>query len=119
MLRKFAKKLVTKCQKLFTANRTLAIFSKRPRPNPGLSRPASNEDGALLNVLPAFDRILSTLEEARKTYTANKNLAKSIDLAWNKMKDYYKKTDIAKVYLVASVLDPRIKLRYFEINWKP
>ena len=35
------------------------------------------------------------------------------------MKDYYKKTDIAKVYLVASVLDPRIKLRYFEINWQP
>src|SRR5271169_5426756 len=43
-----------------------SLFNKRPRPNPGLSRPASNEDGALLNVLPAFDRILSTLEEARK-----------------------------------------------------
>ena len=70
------------------------------------------------NVLPAFDKIRSTLETARETYSAHKSLAKSIDLPSNKMKDYYNKIDISKVYLVAPVLDPRIKLRYFELNWE-
>lgn len=36
-----------------------------------------------------------------------------------KLTKYYEKSDDSKVYLVASVLDPRVKLRYFESNWKP
>ena len=35
------------------------------------------------------------------------------------MDNYYKKTDTSKAYLVAAVLDLRVKLKYFEKNWVP
>ncbi|TMI78761.1 MAG: hAT transposon family protein, partial [Bacteroidetes bacterium] len=78
----------------------------------------TSEDGALFNVLPAFDKILSSLEEAKKKHVENSYFATCINLAWSKMDDYYQKTDISKVYLVASVLDPRVKMCYFEKSWK-
>ena len=34
------------------------------------------------------------------------------------LNEYYQESDDSKVYLVASVLDPHVKLRYFELNWK-
>ena len=78
-----------------------------------------SEDGALCNVLPAFDSLLLKLETAKKKYlkTDNTNFATSVNLAWKKMDEYYDKSDDSKVYFVASILDPRIKLRYFEKNW--
>jgi hypothetical protein len=78
----------------------------------------TGEDGALFNILPAFDYILSILESAKKKYTKFPYLTTCINLAWKKFDEYYHHTDIAKVYLVASVLDPRVKLRYFESVWK-
>ena len=78
----------------------------------------TSEDGALFNVLPAFDKILSSLEEAKKKHVENSYFATCINLAWSKMDDYDQKTDISKVYLVASILDPRVKMRYFEKSWK-
>jgi len=75
------------------------------------------EDGALFNVLPAYDHLLSKLEKAKKTYANNPRFATCINLAWKKMDEYYQKSDISKVYLVAAVLDPRVKMRYFEQNW--
>lgn len=34
------------------------------------------------------------------------------------MDGYYHDSDISKAYLVALVLDPRLKLWYFDINWQ-
>lgn len=79
----------------------------------------TTEDGALFNVLPAFDHLLSRLEMAKETYANNPRLATCVNLAWKKLKEYYMETDFSKVYLVAAVLDPRVKLRYFEQNWEP
>jgi hypothetical protein len=78
----------------------------------------TSEDGALFNVLPAYDHILSKLEDAKKRYMNDPHLATCINLAWKKMEKYYSDSDLSKVYLVAAVLDPRVKLRYFEQNWK-
>ena len=79
----------------------------------------SGEDGALFNVLPTFDSLLHKLETAKKKYVKsnNTNFATCVNLAWRKMDEYYDKSDDSKVYFVASVLDPRIKLRYFEKYW--
>jgi len=78
----------------------------------------SGEDGALFNVLPAYASLLASLEQAKKKHAKFTNLATSINLAWSKLDEYYQNTDDSKVYFVASVLDPRVKLRYFEKTWK-
>src|SRR5437762_1973951 len=77
------------------------------------------EDSGLFNILPAFSQILSKLEAAKMKYAKDKNLATCINLAWMKMDEYYKKSDDSKVYFIASILDPRVKLCYFELNWDP
>src|SRR5579859_802690 len=41
-----------------------------------------------------------------------------VQLAWNKMDEYYRETDESKVYLMASVLDPRLKMEYFKKHWR-
>src|SRR5579859_1001739 len=45
-------------------------------------------------------------------------LRSCVHLAWKKMDEYYQATDVSKVYLVASVLDPRLKMEYFKKHWK-
>ena len=44
-------------------------------------------------------------------------LATCVNLAWEKLDAYYKLTDSSTVYLVAAVLDPRLKMAYFEHVW--
>jgi len=78
-----------------------------------------NEDGALFNVLPVSDILLSKLEVTKIAYQDNPHLATCVNLAWQKLDEYYKKSDDSKVYLVASILDPPVKLRHFEKNWRP
>jgi len=34
------------------------------------------------------------------------------------MDEYYRETDESKVYLMASVLDPRLKMEYFKKHWR-
>lgn len=75
------------------------------------------EDGALFNVLPAYEHLLSKLEQAKSKYIRDSWFGTCINLAWSKINKYYKKTDVSSTYLVATVLDPRVKLRYFESNW--
>ena len=70
----------------------------------------TSEDGTLFNVLPAFDHLLSKLETAKTMYTNDSRFTTSINLAWKKMDDYYNQRDLSKTYLVAAVLDPRVKL---------
>ena len=79
----------------------------------------ASEDGALFNVLPAYEHILTKLEEAKAKYIEDTRFGTCINLAWSKMDNYYKKTETSKAYLVAAVLDPRVKLKYFERNWAP
>ena len=68
------------------------------------------EDSALFNVLPAYDHLLSKLENSKTIYADDPRLTTCINLAWKKMDEYYQKSDLSKVYLVAAVLDPRVKM---------
>ena len=87
------------------------------KPDISLMRDTSNENGAIFNLLPVYDLILNGLERAKERKDLSTNLLTCINLAWKKMKEYYAKSDISKVYLVGAVLDPRIKLGYFKENW--
>jgi Domain of unknown function (DUF4413) len=78
----------------------------------------TSEDGALFNVPPAYNHILSKLEDAKKRHTDNSRLGTCINLAWKKLDKYYNETDVSDVYFVAAVLDPRVKLHYFEQDWE-
>jgi len=82
-----------------------------------LKNNSETEDSALFNVLPAYNHLLSKLEDSKRTYADNPHLATCINLAWKKMDEYYQKSDLSKVYFVAAILNPRVKVRYFEQNW--
>ena len=77
-----------------------------------------SEDGALFNVLPAYEHLLSKLEAAKSKHANDTHFGTLINLAWSKLNGYYKATDVSNVYLVAAVMDPRLNLHYFEKNWK-
>ena len=97
----------------------VTIF-KQPNVNPNAASVVEDttEDGALFNVLPAFDYILSKLEAAKQTYAKNTRLSTVVNMAWLKMDEYFQKSDLSKVYFVAAVLDPRVKMKYFEKSWE-
>jgi hypothetical protein len=79
----------------------------------GLQGNIANERmcGAILDVLPAVDVILERLEDAKRKLTDyNSLLATCINMAWAKLNHYYTQTDKSPVYMVAVLLDPRMKM---------
>jgi hypothetical protein len=76
-------------------------------------------NGALYDVLPGFDHLLNHFERAKVELMerGETHLATCVNLAWRKLEAYYRYTDKSAVYLVATVLDPRLKLGYFEHAW--
>src|SRR6266480_6583463 len=84
--------------------------------------------GSISSVLWGFDMLLDVLEKTRKKYNIkkrdekNKNqkpshLATCIDHAHGLFSKYYKLTDKIEAYVVAMVLDPRQKYKYFFHHW--
>jgi hypothetical protein len=51
--------------------------------------------------------------------TAEDHFSINIDLAWQKLNEYYSKLDNSPVYVAAVVLHPRHKWRWLEKRWKP
>ena len=75
-------------------------------------------NGAIFDVLPAMDMLLNTLEDAKLAYKAQKShFASCINLAWTKLDEYYNLSDNSPIYVVAVMLDPRLKLQYIESRW--
>lgn len=85
--------------------------------------------GSIGSVLWGFDMLLDVLEKTRKKYNIEKqdekdknqklsHLATCIDHAHGLFSKYYKLTDETEAYVVAMVLDPRQKYRYFFDNWE-
>src|SRR5579859_1375816 len=80
------------------------------------------------SVLWGFDMLLDVLEKTREKYKIEKpdpkkanqklsHLATCIDHAHGLFSKYYKLTDKTEAYVVAMVLDPRQKYKYFFDNW--
>ncbi len=42
----------------------------------------------------------------------------ALEAAWKKLDKYYNLTDKSTVYVIATMLDPRMKYKYFERNWR-
>ena len=74
-------------------------------------------NGAIFDLLPSFDYLLQHLEDAKKKFTGKSTIATCVNLAWLKLNEYYEKTDLTSVYVIATILDPRMKYGYFERRW--
>jgi len=76
--------------------------------------------GSIGSVLWGFDMLLEVLEKTRKKYNIEKlsHLATCIDHAHGLFSKYYELTDKTEAYVVAIVLGPRQKYRYFFDNWQ-
>src|SRR5436190_8783278 len=65
-----------------------------------------------------MDLILTLLEDKRKeTKCKETKFQEALDAAWGKMEKYYKLTDLRNAYVVATVLDPHMKMAYFKKKW--
>src|SRR5947207_4321334 len=85
--------------------------------------------GSIGSVLWGFDMLLEVLEKTREKYNIEKpdekkknqklsHLATCIDHAHGLFSKYYELTDETEAYVVAMVLDPRQKYKYFFDNWE-
>jgi hypothetical protein len=76
-----------------------------------------HRNGAIFDVLPSFDFLIQHLEDAKLKYTYSPALTSCINLAWVKLDEYYCCSDQSSVFVVAVLLDPRMKLQYFQSRW--
>jgi hypothetical protein len=75
--------------------------------------------GSVSSVLWGFDMLLELLEtERKKSRPEDAPFQKALDASWEKLDKYYTATDKCPVYVVATILDPRMKYKYFEEHWR-
>ena len=75
--------------------------------------------GSVGSVLWGFDILLEKLEkERKKSRPSDTPYQRALDASWAKLCKYYKLTDESSVYVIAGMLDPRMKYQYFEHRWE-
>jgi hypothetical protein len=89
-------------------------------------RGKSGRSGAIAEVIPVFDYILTYYEQRVKGYEAvdynahneapEDHLAINLRAAWAKANDYYSKLDLSPAYYAATILHPYYKT-YCEVAW--
>ena len=76
------------------------------------------EYGSIPFSLVAYEMLLSVLETEKKKIRPNESTyTYRLEKAWAKLDKYYQRTDDTAAYHIAMILDPRIKMKYFECNW--
>jgi hypothetical protein len=77
--------------------------------------------GSIANVLPIFEVLRSLLDKERnvKGKKSDTLVRKASQAGWEKLDKYSVLTDKSPIYVVATILDPRLKLEYFQkvCNW--
>ena len=75
--------------------------------------------GALHEVLPTIDYLLTELETAKERLRlrAASHFKASVNLGWKKLDQYYMLTDNAPAYCLAVFLHPHYKDRWFRLKW--
>lgn len=68
-------------------------------------------------VLPVFDFLLETFEEALMTYDKDPYTRASLKTGWAKLEKYYDKSDETAVYVASMILCPKWTWAYFEDHW--
>jgi hAT family C-terminal dimerisation region len=101
----------------------LFLITKSLEGNPDLidgARKASH--GALWEILPTFEFLLTHFEGLEKEAKAGKfndhrGIQSSITLAWNTTKKWYGKTDNSIAWVAGVALHPRFKFNWFDTYW--
>jgi hypothetical protein len=85
-----------------------------------LGQAANGKFGAIWEVLPAMEVLINHLEAASKIHThrKSKHLHICINNAWIKLREYYQLLDDSPIYAASLVLNPAIKERHFDRNWR-
>jgi hAT family C-terminal dimerisation region/Domain of unknown function (DUF4413) len=77
------------------------------------------DHGAIGTVLVKYDILLGKLEnERQKVRIEDTDYTARIEKAWEKLTHYYNLTNNTPVYCAATILDPRIKMKYFTRKWE-
>jgi len=83
-----------------------------------LGQGRNTEHGSITFSLVEYDMLLSILEkEKKKVWPSESTYTSRLENAWMKLDKYYQRTDDTAAYRMAMILDPRIKMKYFERNW--
>ena len=59
----------------------------------------------------------SQIDERFNFLTLEKHFSHNLNAAWQKLDDYYNRTDATPIYRAAVFLHPRLKWRWFERHW--
>ena len=75
--------------------------------------------GHLGELLPVFEHILTHFEGLEVQvhagdFNGHPGIARSINYAWIKAKDYYGKTDQSVTWIALTIINPRFKIKYFK-----
>ena len=74
--------------------------------------------GSVNSILWGMDMLLELLEkEKKKSRPSEAPFRAVLEAAWKKLDKYYNLTDKSTVYVIATMLDPCMKYKYFERNW--
>lgn len=75
-------------------------------------------NGCIANILPLMDELKEILENAKNTPRYNsRHILSMLSNALRILSNYYKKTEVCPSYIVAVVLNPGMKMEYFEVQW--
>lgn len=67
--------------------------------------------------VPLYNILIDHLEDTVDNNNINSNIQEAAKICRDKILEYYNKTN--KIYILAVVLDPRFKIKYFvENNWE-
>ena len=61
--------------------------------------------------------LLQYLERLKETYKNNNYLVINVNLAWVKLKEYYRLMNIIPIYTVTVFLHPKFRFEYFKKRW--
>jgi hypothetical protein len=73
--------------------------------------------GSIWEALPTIEYLLQHLEQAKKKHKRDKFLMTCINLAWDKLHDYYALMDNTPIYALGVFLHPKHRWSYFKKRW--
>jgi hypothetical protein len=82
-------------------------------------RATGGQFGAIWEVLPAMEFLLEHLEELKQQYKnhPDDHFKIGINLAWQKLDEYYNKTSVSPAYVAAVVLHPALRWQWIKKQW--
>ncbi|KAF9148931.1 hypothetical protein DFQ26_002156, partial [Actinomortierella ambigua] len=82
---------------------------------------SKGEHASINRTVPAYNTLMETIENFRQDYGARfPALDRAAEAAYEKLKTYYRKTDLSPIYAVVTALDPKLRFGYWkDQEWGP